>query len=150
MSPGSILRRTAFCLTALLTLATVLPAQDAVTKEIMRLENVWADLYATHDAAGLSKIIADGYLAISDKGTPITKALMLKEVGSDTTHIISATNSNFKARVYGNTAVIIGIATIVSKGPKGNVTVRSGWTDTWMKQDDGKWLCVASQNIPVK
>ena len=150
MSPCSPVHRAALCLAASLTLAIALPAQDPVAKELMRLENHWADLYAKHDAANLGKIIADGYLAITDKGVPVTKASMLKEVASDTSHILSATNKNLEVRVYGNTAVIIGIATIVSKGPKGNVTVRSGWTDTWMKQPDGKWLCIASQNIPIK
>jgi len=44
------------------------------------------------------------------------------------------------------TAIIVGPVTGLVKTATGTETRRSAWTDTWIKQADGQWLCVASQS----
>jgi ketosteroid isomerase-like protein len=46
--------------------------------------------------------------------------------------------------------VITGLWIGVVKGEKGNETHKYRWTDTWMKQTNGGWLCIASQSMEVK
>jgi len=59
--------------------------------------------------------------------------------------------SDVKVVTYGNTAIATGAWT--GKGVDGDGTRidrHERWTDTWVKMDDGRWQCVASQQSPVK
>jgi hypothetical protein len=42
-------------------------------------------------------------------------------------------------------AAVIGVFNAVVKTAGGTETRRWAWTDTWVKQADGQWLCIASQ-----
>jgi len=148
MSVASIRRAISVTLVSL-TLAGVLPAQD-VAKELMKLEDQWGAASIKRDGATVAKMLSDNYLAMYDNGQPSSKQKLVASINGDTTHYISGTNSGFQVKVHGNTAVIVGVWTAVTKGAKGNVTQKGAWTDTWMKQPDGKWLCIASQSTPVK
>jgi ketosteroid isomerase-like protein len=122
-------------------------AQDAaVIKELSRLEDVWAAASTKNDGAAVGRLLAPGFLSMDDeKGRVIDKVTLVNDVNTskDTD---SFTNGNYKGQVFGNTAIIVGITTAVTKTPKGPETRRSAWTDTWMKQPDGQWLCIASQS----
>ena len=55
--------------------------------------------------------------------------------------------------VSGSTAVHLGEGTFTVTTKKGKVThIHQVWTDTWIRQANGMWLCVASQWVehPVK
>lgn len=132
---------------AVLCSASFAAAQDdAVIKELSRMEDAWAAAAVKHDGAGVGRLLAPGYLAMGDDGIPQDKAALVQQVNTNKTAYVSMKNGDYKGRVFGNTAIIVGITTSVVKTATGTETQRSAWTDTWMKQADGQWLCIASQS----
>jgi len=138
---------TGLLVSAILMSGSLLVAQDAVViKELSRHEDAWAAAVLKKDGAAVAKMLAPGFLSMSDGGQVMDKAALVQEVNADKETYVSATNSGYKGQVFGNTAIIVGIFTAVVKTAGGSETRRWAWTDTWMKQADGQWLCVASQS----
>lgn len=137
---------------ALLAVSTAvgLPAQDAVAKELMKLEDQWGAAILKRDGASVGRMLSDNFLSITDKGVANTKATLVASVNSDTSQYVSGANSGYQVKVHGNTAVIIGVWTATTKTAKGTAKRAYAWTDTWIMQADGRWLCVASQATQVK
>jgi TonB family protein len=120
-------------------------AQGAVTKELMRLEDVWAAALMKKDGAAVGGLLSDQFLSFNSDGKLMDKAAVMKEVNEDTEQYLAGSNSGYKVQSFGNTAVIVGVWTVVVRTATGNETRSYAWTDTWMKQADGQWLCIASQ-----
>ena len=132
---------------ALLVSGTQLIAQDAaVVKELSRLEDVWAAGSAKKDGAAVGRLLAPRFLSMSDDGRVMDKATLIQEVNTDKETYVSASNSGYKVQVFGDTVIIVGTFAAVVKTAAGTETRRWAWTDTWMKQPDGQWLCIASQS----
>jgi ketosteroid isomerase-like protein len=66
--------------------------------------------------------------------------------GADTVH--EASNSDMRANVYGNAAVVTGILRMKGRGPGGPFDRRYRYTDTWVRLD-GRWQAVASQDYLI-
>lgn len=135
---------------AALSLATALPAQDAVAKEIMKLEDQWAIASITKGGATIGKMLAEDFTFVSPTGVLTGKAQAIAEANKDTTHYSAGANSDYKVRIYGNTVVITGVFRVTKQSGKKNVKESYRWTDTWIKQADGRWLCVATQSSQMK
>ncbi len=146
----TVTRRTVLIALASVSLAAVLPAQDPVSRELMKLEDQWGAASMKKDGAGVGKLLSDDFLSFTDKGVVNTKAKIMQEINTDTLQYVSGGNSAYKVKIFGGTGVIIGVWTANSKGAKGTVTHSWAWTDTWMKQADGHWLCIASQSTQTK
>jgi len=142
--------RLAVCGVLFSVLVSVRPAsaQDAaVIKELSRLEDVWGAAAQKKDGAGVGRLLAAGFLSMDDEdGTVVDKAKLVSAINTRKTEYLSVQNGNYQGKVFGNTAIIVGTSTIVAKTATGSETLRSAWTDTWIKQPDGQWLCVASQS----
>ena len=122
-------------------------AQDAaVVKELSRLEDVWATASMKKDGAAIGRMLAPGFLSMSDDGRVLDKAAVIQDANTSKDTLVSASNGGYKVQVFGTTAIIVGTFTGVVKTAGGTETRRSAWTDTWIKQADGQWLCVASQS----
>lgn len=150
MLQHTLVRRAVVVTFASLALAAALSAQDAVAKELMKLEDQWGAASIKRDGATVGKMLSDDFLSYTEKGVVSSKALIVKNISGDTAQYVSGTNAKYQVKVHGNTAVIIGVWTATRKGAKGTVTNAYAWTDTWMKQADGRWLCIASQSTQVK
>src|SRR5262245_44964119 len=134
-------------LSTVLFSGTLLVAQDAaVLKELSRHEDAWAAAVLKKDGAAVGRLLAPGFLSMNAEGRVMDRPSMIQEVNADTETYVSASNSGYKAQVFGNTAIIVGTFTAVVKTAAGTETHRYAWTDTWMKQTDGQWLCIASQS----
>jgi ketosteroid isomerase-like protein len=118
---------------------------DAVLKELSRLEDIWAAAIAKKDGAALDRLLSPRFLSMSDDGRVLDKAAAVQDLSTDKDSYVSTSNSGYKAQVFGDTAIIVGTFTAVVKTAAGNETRRWTWTDTWMKQPNGQWLCIASQ-----
>ena len=143
---GSFLRSGALCLLgALLLSGTQLVAQDAaVVKELSRLEDVWAAASVKKDGAAVGRLLAPRFLSMGEDGRMMDKAAMIQGVNTDKEAYVSGSNSGYKVQVFGDTAIIVETFATVVKTTAGTETRRWVWTDTWMKQTDGQWLCIAS------
>jgi ketosteroid isomerase-like protein len=132
-----------------MSFATVLPGQDAVAKELFKLEDQWGAAQMKRDGATVASLLSDNYLGITSKGEYWTKAQYVKSITDDSTKYVSGANSKLKIQTHGNTVVLVGIWTQVTKSAKGNVTEAVAYTDIWMKQSDGKWQCVSAASRPI-
>ena len=119
-------------------------AQDAVVKEIGRLEDAWAAAEVKRDGAAVGQLLAEDFLFTGPDGALLSKSQLIQVVSTSKAERISEVGSDYQVKVYGNTAVIHGIVTTVDKVEGGTQQVRLRWTDTWVKQTDGRWLCVAA------
>ena len=126
------------------------PAQDAVVKEICRLEDAWAAAEVKKDGAAVGQLLTEDFLFTGPDGALLSKSQLIQVVSTSKAERISEVGSDYQVKVYGSTAVIHGIVTTMDKVESGTQQVHLRWTDTWVKQTDGRWLCVAAQSAIIK
>jgi len=129
---------------------TFTPRVKAATaeQELLKLEQEWANADVKADVAFLDKILADEWVMTDADGVFSTKAESLAMLKSGDSKVSSEVPSEMKARVYGDAAVVTGIATEKEtfKGKDTSGTYR--FTDTWIKKA-GRWQCVATHASKV-
>lgn len=124
-------------------------AQDAIVKEICKLEDAWSAAEVKKDGAAVGQLLTEDFLFTGPEGALLSKSQLIQLVSTSKAERISAVGRDYHVKVYGNTAVIHGIVTIVDKIESGTKQESLRWTDTWVKQTDGSWLCVAAQSAII-
>ena len=113
-------------------------------------ENQWTKAQQTNNTELLAPLLADKVVETSDEGkVHAGKDAVLADAKSDNWSSVQL--SDLKVTVFGgHTAIATG--TFVGKGTSAGkpVDARVRFTDTWVKMADGKWLCVASHDSPIK
>jgi len=120
----------------------------SVEQELMKLETGWNDAWITRDVAFLDKILADDYLSTDFEGTVWTKAQSLANLKSGVDVQTSGVIDNWKVRVYGDAAVVMGRSTVKSQFKGKDTSGQFQWTDTWIKRD-GRRQCVAGHGSRI-
>jgi len=140
-----IIRGFALLLTA--TLPAV--AQDQVDSaarrsRVLALESAWGMAEKNKDAKALDALLDYSLTYIDFDGTLKTKNDFLSGVKARSDNREQEVVESMSARVYGDTAIVIGIYRV--KGvDKGKPYQRRGrFTDTWVNRK-GLWVCVASE-----
>jgi len=116
-----------------------MPEEGAV---LTQMERDWADAIVKHDAATISRIVAEDWSETSWDGTSFGKAQALADLPFGTTE--SITMDPFKVRVFGHVAIVTA-GDVEKSSYKGKDT--SGhcvWTDDYMNRE-GQWQVVATQ-----
>ena len=121
------------------------PAAAAVTK----LENAWGAASIKRDGATVARMLSPDFTFIDPAGRFRTKAQLIATIDGDTATYISGANSALTPRVHDNTVVITGVWTATVKTKTGTAQNRYRWTDTWVKNSDGSWMCIAGQSTMV-
>lgn len=114
-------------------------------------ENQWLKSQQTNNPELLAPLLADKVVETSNEGKVYAgKDAMLAGAKSDTWS--SAQYTDLKVTVFGgHTAIATGIFTGKGTDAAGKpLNERVRFTDTWVKMADGKWLCVASHDSPIK
>ncbi len=126
-------------------------AGQNVIQEIAALENAWAEAAIKHDVLWFERNIADGFVMTDEDGVMTDKAAILQWVKGKLNNYSSFFHENLKVKVYGDTAIATGIASIKGTFKGKDSTGKYPWTDTFVKVG-GKWQCVASHNskLPSK
>ncbi len=125
------------------------PAQNAsVEQELIKLENDWNNALVKRDVAALSRIVADDWTTIDPDGTIMTKAQSLVNLKSGEDAYTSAAGDEWKVRVYGDAAVVLGRWTIKEQYKGKDVSGQYRFTDNWIKKDS-RWQCVASAGTKI-
>jgi len=149
LSPSSRTSVGLAVLVLLMAVAGTARAQDPAGQTVARLENAWAAAELKHDAVTIGKLLSEDFTFVSPNGALETKAQLLRRIATDTTIVVSGGNSELQPRVHGNTVVITGLFTVTVRTEAGNEQRRYRWTDTWIKDTDGQWLCIAGQSVLV-
>jgi ketosteroid isomerase-like protein len=107
----------------------------------------WLNCEKSHDTAAFEKVVADDWIAITPDGKSQTKAERTAEIKA--AHTNSATMSDMKVRVFGDTAVVTGTDDEITRENGKKTSNHCVWTDVFVKRN-GKWLAVASQTAQIK
>jgi ketosteroid isomerase-like protein len=151
------MKRVAFavCVVVLLfavAISAQMPAQpksESVQQELINLEYQWVDAVVKLDFAFLDRVLADDYIGINDGSVfAPTKAQYIEYVKSSKEEIISFVIDEWKVRVYGDAAVVMGSITMKMQSAGKEMTYQSRFTDTWVKRA-GRWQCVAGHNSTI-
>jgi uncharacterized protein (TIGR02246 family) len=140
----------ALAMVAALTHPAPVPAQTAVVSEIIRLKELWIVAQLQKDSATFGRLLADDFLFAGPDGSLSTRTQVLNAIASDRSQRPSETGSEYRVQVHGNVAVLHGVVTITFKTDGGTRTARLRFTDTWMKQADGRWQCIAAQGTRIE
>jgi ketosteroid isomerase-like protein len=117
--------------------------------EVMKAEEARNQALPHGDVAALDHIYADDLIYTNATGALLTKAQHLADLKGRTLNFRSFQHDDVQVTVHGNTGIVTGISTsavdykgTVSSSPRRFVNV-------YAKQD-GRWLCVAHMETPVK
>lgn len=134
----------ALAATGLIAVPAVLAADKAkIEQELMVLDQSWCNASVKKDTAALSTILADDLTDVSIKGKINNKAQDIASLKTDKT--TQCDEDMMQVRVYGDTAIVVGRATVKSATFNGQFT----FTDTYLRRD-GHWQVVASQSTEIK
>ena len=127
------------------------PKTERIQNELMQIERDIGDANVRRDKAYFEKIEADEFI-FTDSGGGLTNktedvASFDKPAGE--TKLVSYTPDEMKVTIYGDTAVATGRVTSVYRGPKGEATIRSRFTDVFVKKN-GRWQIVAGHSSRLR
>jgi ketosteroid isomerase-like protein len=121
---------------------------------VRQAERELTDAERTRNAEKVSQILADGYIALDDNGTRITKSQLIDFLESGAMKTNSVELGPMDVAVFGDVAVVQGsdtekTSTKVQDTNGKSVWVDTSdkyvWTDVWAKQVNGKWQEVRTQ-----
>lgn len=123
-------------------------AADSAEQAVTAAEKQWLKSQQTNNVELLAPLLADKVVETTEEGKVYTgKEAVVAAARSD--NWSSADYTDLKVTVFGHTAIATG--TFTGKGTSAGkpVDARVRFTDTWV-MSDGKWLCVATQDSPLK
>ena len=113
--------------------------------QVEKLDREAFDAFLRQDAGWYEKNeAADEYVGINPDGTVINKHQDLAAVKSGDLKIESGTRDDARVRVYGDTAVVTGKATVKGAYKGQDISGQYRFTTVYAKKS-GKWQAVASQ-----
>lgn len=119
-------------------------ADDKVTEELTKLEHSWAEAFVKRDTAFVEKVLADDYVFTGPDGTVNDKKGDINALKEGIVAFDEMKMSALKVQVYGNTAIVTGVAAIKGKVAGQDATGNYRFTDVFVKID-GQYKCVAAQ-----
>ena len=117
--------------------------------ELKAVEQQWLDAYMKSDAAFIKNLEADDYWIVDSDGSVSTKDKDVKSVTDKTFVLKSATMSDVKVRMIGDSCAVV-TATLKMSGTDEGKEFSGDFrgTDVFEKKG-GKWMAVASQLTKV-
>jgi ketosteroid isomerase-like protein len=121
---------------------------DSVEKQVLSLEQKWAQAQKASDADAIAPLLADKFVMVFPDGRVMTKAQALDDTRKSKMDSVEA--SELKVTSYGDTAIVVGIWKGKGIGGDGKPEDESErFVDTWHKAANGQWQCVASGNTKM-
>ena len=122
-----------------------------VEAELMQLERDIGQANIRRDRAFFERVEAEEFIFTDSAGGITTKAedvASLDKPPGDF-RLVSYDLDDMKVSVYGNTAVVTGRTTTVSRGKDREITNRSRFTDVFVKRS-GRWQIVAGHASRIR
>lgn len=138
------------CLVITLLMTASAHAQEPLSdeKQILKLEDDWGRALQSRDRRILDRIVARDFTFIEPDGTVKKRAEYLADRSSDATVTESFVLADLEVRVFGNSALASGVATVRERRQEKRYRFRLRWKELWRKEN-GRWQVVASQATPV-
>jgi ketosteroid isomerase-like protein len=126
-------------------------AQDdeaAARGQVIALEKAWNQAYKGGDIKALDAILDNSLVLVEDDGSLKTKSEFLASVKSSSGNEEQVAPESLSVRVFGKTAIAIGVIAVkATKGGK-SVVHRERFIDTWINKN-GTWVCIATDATPI-
>jgi ketosteroid isomerase-like protein len=126
--------------------AAVEDHDSAARDQVLALEKAWNQAYKAGDTKALSSILDNSLVLVEDDGSLKTKSEFLASVKSSNANAEQVSPESLSVRVFGNTAIAIGV--ILVKETKGGKSLRERFIDTWINKE-GRWVCIATNATPI-
>ena len=143
-----MLRQGMYVVMAVLFASSLLPlsAQDSGKARVLALENAWNEAEGHRDVNALAVLLAPTFAYTDADGAFMDKQQFLAGIrASGSSQIV---NEGMKAESYGNVMIVTGSYREQGSENGKSFTHRGRFTDTWV-ENDGQWLCVASQETLI-
>jgi uncharacterized protein (TIGR02246 family) len=129
--------------------AVTTPAStENVEQTIRRLENERAQAIVRGDTATLEWIYADDFSNVGSSGAIRNKAQLIEDNKSGALKLESQTLDNVNVRVYGDAAIVTGLATLKGQDKGRDINGQFRFTRVYVKRN-GQWQLVAAHNSRV-
>jgi ketosteroid isomerase-like protein len=119
------------------------PKKHENRRDIDTLEEAWRNAALKSDAAAMSALLADDYLAITASGTLQTRDETLASLRSGKVHFTAITFSDRKVRFYGKTALVVSLANVKGTSGEGDFSGNYRYTRVYVCDAQGKWKIVS-------
>jgi|SRR5438876_1747220 len=128
-----------------------LPAQasGSVEDSVRALESQRAQALLKADTVTLSQLVAEDFVEISRLGTLRTKADNMREIASGTLKLTSVRYDSLSVRMYGDVAVLQGIADNTGTFRGFPFTGKIRYTRVFVRRA-GRWQAVAMQQTSMQ
>ncbi|HVM92854.1 MAG TPA: nuclear transport factor 2 family protein [Terriglobales bacterium] len=136
----------------LLTVIAIRPLRadddEQARSQVLALERLWNQAYKAGDTKALASILDSQLVLVEDDGSLRTKADFLSSITAPTSNEEQVAPESLTVRVFGNTAIAIGVIGVKAKQNGKVVTRRERFIDTWIKKN-GTWVCIATDATPM-
>lgn len=126
-------------------------AQDqeaAARDQVLALEKAWNQAYKAGDTKALAGILDNSLVLVEDDGSLKTKSEFLASVKSSNANEEQVAPESLTVRVFGNTAIAIGVIAVKESEGGKTISHRERFIDTWINRE-GKWVCIATNATPM-
>lgn len=116
--------------------------------QIIALERVWNLAYKAGDIKALGSLFDESLVLIEDNGALKSKAQFLASIKGPSSNEEQVSPESLTVRVFGKTAIAIGVIAVKAKENGKTITRRERFIDTWISRN-GSWICIASDATPM-
>ena len=124
--------------------ATAGQTGPSVEAELRTLNNRVVEMQVRHDVKTADQLLADEYIFVQADGQVTNKSQNMAVIGSPEFICESLTTSDVEVRVYGDTALVMGRASMKATFKQQDVGGEFRYIDVWVKRR-GAWQNVMSQ-----
>jgi ketosteroid isomerase-like protein len=117
-------------------------------EQISKLENDWVRALEKRDREGLNKVLAQEFTFIEPDGSIVNRDDYLSDRSSTASVIDSFEIADVKVRVFGDSALVTGIAQISERRQGKRYRFSLRWKEFWVKEF-GNWKVFSGQATPV-
>jgi ketosteroid isomerase-like protein len=117
--------------------------QGAAEKEVEDALHAGCAAFERGDVAFLEAFLGDGFTLTNGSGEITSRKQTLDEVRRREPRYEVFRNSRMRVRLYGDTALVLGITTVKGSSAGRPFAAELAFTDTLLKRD-GRWVIVAS------
>jgi ketosteroid isomerase-like protein len=116
--------------------------------QVLALEKAWNQAYKAGDVNALAAILDNSLVLVEDDGSLKTKSEFLASVKSSNANQEQVAPESLTVRVFGNTAIAIGVIAVKETHGGKTVVHRERFIDTWLNKS-GTWVCIATDATPI-
>jgi ketosteroid isomerase-like protein len=113
-------------------------------EQLLKLEKEFAEAVVKNDPEAIGRFVADEWIIIDADGGIIDKERFLGVIKSGALTHETMESDDIRVRIYGENAVVTGLARSKGKFMGQDFSTRERATDVFVRHD-GRWQCVLTQ-----